>query len=175
MPQNILFYPSPALLNTPNIFTQNNTFTRIVVGSPTGGFQGPGSINAQALYINGVPVVSSGFAIVVLTFNNQATSISSANLVASPTPAYLYQISFYLTTTQVGTAGTVTVTFSWNDGASQSYTSATVDLTATGPGAQVSGSVFVKCTAGAIQYATTVAGATGSPQYNLEIRAQPLG
>lgn len=103
----------------------------------------------------------------------QTASISATNLVVSPTATSLYKISYYLNETTAGTSGTVTVTFSWNDGASQSVTSATVTFGTLG--AYASGVIVVKATSGAIQYSTTVTSPVGSPAYSLDIRVLPLG
>jgi hypothetical protein len=57
------------------------TFASLVVGTPTGGNEGPGSINAQSIFINGV-AVSAGPAgpNTAIQFNNGGVFGGSANL-----------------------------------------------------------------------------------------------
>ena len=86
----------------------------------------------------------------------------------------LYTLAYYVNVTTAGTAGTVTLTLTWNDGAAQTFTTPTVALNTLG--AFTSGTQVIKATGGASpQYSTTVTGATGSPQYSVDIRAIPLG
>lgn len=102
----------------------------------------------------------------------QPGSISATNLVATPVTTALYEISYYLNDTTAGTSGTVSLTITWNDGASQTFTSSSVTFGTTG--AFISGAIVVKATSGAIQYATTVTSAIGSPAYSLDLRVKQL-
>ena len=102
----------------------------------------------------------------------QTSSIGATNLVATPVTTSLYAVHYYLNDTTAGTSGTVSVTITWNDGASQTFTSANVTFGVLG--AYVSGMVVVKATSGAIQYSTTVTSAVGSPAYSLDLRVVPL-
>ncbi len=102
----------------------------------------------------------------------QTSTISGTNLVATPVTTSLYEITYYLNDTTAGISGTVSVTITWNDGAAQSVTSANVTFGILG--AYVSGVIVVKATSGAIQYATTVTSAVGSPVYSLDIRVKQL-
>lgn len=129
------------------------------------------TVNVQGV----ITAISSGSNVATQSLSGQTASISTTNIVASPNATQLYQINFYMTTTAAGTAGTVILTVAWNDGAAKTFQTMTVDLSATGNGSFVSGSILVKCTSGSISYTTTVVGATGSPQYGLDIRAVTLG
>jgi hypothetical protein len=102
----------------------------------------------------------------------QAATIAATNLVATPVTTALYEITYYLNDTTAGTSGTVSLTITWNDGGSQTFTSSNVTFGTLG--AYVSGTIVVKATSGAIQYATTVTSAVGSPAYSLDIRIKQL-
>ena len=107
-----------------------------------------------------------------VSLTGQTTSISATNLSGHPVANALYRVEYYLNCTAAGSAGTVTVTITWNDGTSETITLSSLTLSAQG---SVSGDLLVKPTSGAIQYSTTVTGAMGSPQYSLDIRVLPLG
>jgi hypothetical protein len=102
----------------------------------------------------------------------QAATIAATNLVATPVTTALYEITYYLNDTTAGTSGIVSLTITWNDGAAQSVTSSNVTFGTLG--AYVSGVIVAKATSGAIQYATTVTSAVGSPAYSLDIRVKQL-
>jgi hypothetical protein len=102
----------------------------------------------------------------------QAITIAATNLVAAPVTTALYEITYYLNDTTAGTSGTVSLTITWNDGAAQTFTSSNVTYGTLG--AYVSGTIVVKATSGAIQYATTVTSAVGSPAYSLDLRVKQL-
>lgn len=92
----------------------------------------------------------------------QTASIATANFIAVP-PAGMYEVCLYLTVTTAGTGGTVLGTIGWTDsGGAKTLASSTAALTG-------SNSTQVcqrfESTASAITYATTVAGATGTPAY----------
>jgi len=111
---------------------------------------------------------------VSVALSAQTASITATNVVASPTSTYLYEMSYYMTVSTAGTAGTCFLVFAWNDGAAQTFSTETIDLSSTGAGSFISGKLVVKSSS-SITYATTVTGATGSPQYSLNIRSLPLG
>jgi hypothetical protein len=102
----------------------------------------------------------------------QTNTIAATNLVAVPVTTALYEITYYLNDTTAGTSGTVSLTITWNDGAAQTFTSSNVTYGTLG--AYVSGTIVVKATSGAIQYATTVTSAVGSPAYSLDLRVKQL-
>jgi hypothetical protein len=102
----------------------------------------------------------------------QPNTIAATNLVAAPVTTALYEITYYLNDTTAGTSGTVSLTITWNDGAAQTFTSSNVTYGTLG--AYVSGTIVVKATSGAIQYATTVTSAVGSPAYSLDLRVKQL-
>ena len=56
--------------------TLPGTFTAIVVGSPTGGNQGVGSINAQSIYINGTSI-STGAALLIANNLSELTGTAA--------------------------------------------------------------------------------------------------
>jgi Pectate lyase superfamily protein len=105
----------------------------------------------------------------------QSVSIGTTNLF--PTNTYvagLYRLNYFLDTTTAGTGGTVTVTLNWTGHAhAETFTSPTVSLTAAG--ANSLGAVVTYMDSGTMPtYSTTVAGATGSPLYALNIRMEKM-
>ena len=104
----------------------------------------------------------------------QTAAISATNLVTAAV-AGLYEVTVDLIVTTVGTAGTVSGTIAGNNGsAAFSQTTGTASLTALG--AEVSQTFTLYSAAGQnITYATTLAGATGTPQYAARIRVEYLG
>src|SRR5208282_1382762 len=102
----------------------------------------------------------------------RTATIAATNLVTTPVTTALYEITYYLNDTTAGTSGTVSLTITWNDGAAQSVTSSNITFGTLG--AYVSGVFVVKATSGAIQYATTVTSAVGSPAYSLDLRVKQL-
>jgi hypothetical protein len=103
----------------------------------------------------------------------QTGSISAQNF-ANTTTGKLYRASIYANTTTAGSGGTVTVTISWNDGAAKTYTTATADLTATTNAGMVQDAVVIYIASGTPTWATTVAGAAGSPQYSVNVTLERL-
>lgn len=112
----------------------------------------------------------------VATTANVQNGFANASL--GPTTLYsangnfLYEITYNLVTVSAGTAGTVTFTLTWNNGAAQTFTTSAVALATLGN--YVSGSIILKST-GTPQWSTTVAGALGGPFYSIDIRVVPLG
>lgn len=155
-----------SLIINPNGLTLDGSSSNLSI-PPTGGFYitTDGS-NYFSVRGNITPAPS-----VALTA--QTGSISSTALVAAPITTNLYQVSYYLNDTVAGTSGSVTLTITWNDGASQTFTSSTLNFGTLG--AFVSGTLIVKATSGAINYSTTVTSPVGSPQYSVDIRVLPLG
>lgn len=131
----------------------------------------------QITRYNGVALTNNGIPSQVGSVNltAQTTSIGTANLYASA-PAGIYKINYYLLATTSGAAGTVTVTFTWNDGkATQTITSATVMLTAVTAGHYTNGSIFILSgSAQNITYATTVTGVVDSADYALYATVEAL-
>ena len=101
-----------------------------------------------------------------LNLTAQTASIVTTTLF-TPAADGTYQVNVYCSCTTIGTAGTVTPTIGWrDDSTTQSLNLSSVGLTV--QGTYVQQSIFVKCKSGQpITYATTVAGATGSPQYSM--------
>lgn len=112
----------------------------------------------------------------LVSLTARTASISTTTAITTPTGgAGLYRVIVDMVVTTAGTAGTVTATITTNNGsASFAQTSSTLSLTTLGN--ELSVSFTARCgSATNIQYATTVSGATGSPQYSLNIRAEYLG
>lgn len=82
----------------------------------------------------------------------------------------LFRVSVYLLMTQVGSAGTVKATIIHSDDATNDIATdtATINLNTLGAKALLDQMVEVKA-GGLIKFSTTVAGATGSPQYLLAV------
>lgn len=105
----------------------------------------------------------------------QTASIGATNLMASA-PAGLYRISYYLHTTTAGSAGTVLLALTWNDGVGQTSATSALTLAAVVAGTLNSGQLVIKSASGqAITYTTTVAGVVGNPAYALGIRIERIG
>jgi hypothetical protein len=102
----------------------------------------------------------------------QTSSVGSTN-VTTTAGAGVYKITYYLKTTTAGTGGTVSLTLNWNEGTAMTVTTGTASLSSsTGV---VSGVQVIKAGASStISYATTVSGASGSPQYSLDIAIQQV-
>ena len=107
-----------------------------------------------------------------VSLTGQTASIGATNLLASAT-AGLYRVVWYLRASSAGAAGTCLLTLAWNDGSAQSFTSSTIALSVLG--SALSGTTVLRSAAAqAITYETTVAGAVGDPQYQLDIRIEPM-
>ena len=104
----------------------------------------------------------------------QSASIASTRLcTAASNAAGVYQISAYLLTSTVGSAGTCTLTVAWNDGSASQSTTLTLTLSGTSSKFVI---VPVYLPAGqSISYSTVVSGASGSPTYDLHLRVEYLG
>ncbi len=127
--------------------------------------------NGVALGGIGQPYMPSGG---VVDLTAQTGSVTATNLF-TPSANGLFRVSYYLTTTTAGSAGTVSVTFTWTDEAkAETFTSTALSLSALGALALQQPLVIYAKTTAAIQYSTTVSGATGSPQYSLHIRIEAL-
>ena len=133
---------------------------------------GTASDFSGSLKLTGLNVQGSQTGPYSVSLTAQAATIAATNLVATPVTTALYEITYYLNDTTAGTSGTVSLTITWNDGGSQTFTSSNVTFGTLG--AYVSGTIVVKATSGAIQYATTVTSAVGSPAYSLDIRIKQL-
>jgi hypothetical protein len=133
---------------------------------------GAASDFSGSLKLTGLSVQGSQTGPYSVSLTAQAATIAATNLVTTPVTTALYEITYYLNDTTAGTSGTVSLTITWNDGGSQTFTSSNVTFGTLG--AYVSGTIVVKATSGAIQYATTVTSAVGSPAYSLDIRIKQL-
>lgn len=125
---------------------------------------------------NGVTTAGPGITPVFFTvgLTAQTATIGTTNITTA-CPAGVFSLSYYLKTTTAGSAGTVSLTLSWNDGASVSITTGTASLTSTTSTGLLQGTQLIKCGASTtLSYATTVSGATGSPQYSLDISVEQV-
>ena len=177
---------------TTGIFMSQGQLIGCISGDPSAGITTPFNVGTACDVIScSLSTNASTFPRVPTTFNEtvavpigindgspvkltaQAATIAPTNLVASPVATTVYELAYVIETTTAGSGGTVTLSFTWNNGASQTTTTAIVALNTLG--SFQAGSIFVKAATGAIQYATTVSAATGSPKYSLDIRVLPRG
>jgi hypothetical protein len=129
---------------------------------------------------NGATLAGAGIGAVVYLSERPAQTASIPTVDAYiPFASAFYRVSIYLVTTTAGTGGTVTATFSWNDGTGyQSSTSAAVPLTTVGSyqkfNAQTIHVVGDPNSDGTslIRFYTTVTSATGSPQYAVYVMVE---
>jgi hypothetical protein len=152
------------------------------------GITAGGTRNIKWFDIAGSPVISgnttsSSGVLGASSLTAQTGSVGSTTLLTgTAATAGVYQVMAYIKTTTAGTGGTVKATVAWNDGASQSMdiplvttagVTGTVSLTTLNAFGQ--GSVVVYAAASQnITFTTTVAGATGSPQYAIYVRIMKL-
>lgn len=92
----------------------------------------------------------------------------------TPAAAGLYRVGVYHICTTAGTAGTLATTIGWTDnvGAKTLKPAGDIVLDSTANGA--TGTAFIRATAAAITYATTITGGAGNPQYALYILLERL-
>lgn len=109
-----------------------------------------------------------------ISLTGQTASIGTTNLIASP-EAGLYLGFYALYTETAGSAGTVLLTFAWNDGNTKTVSTGTVNMTLVTFAAGVaSGNQIIRLAAGTpLTYATTVVGNIGA-QYGLKIFAEKI-
>jgi hypothetical protein len=102
------------------------------------------------------------------------TASITATALASSVAAGIYRVTVDMVTTTAGSAGTVTATIASNNGTTAfNQTTNTLSLSATG---ELSTTFTLYSAANQnINYSTTVASATGSPQYAVRFRLEYLG
>lgn len=107
---------------------------------------------------------------------NQTGSIASTTLLnVGPLGAGIYTAFIDVITTTAGSAGSVSVGVSWNNGTtSTGFDSVSFGLSATGEQSALLGN-FYSTFSQPITFATTVVGASGNPIYTLRIRLLYLG
>lgn len=127
---------------------------------------------------NGVATQGNGLAAIyeAVNLSAQTATIGATQLYAVPASgAGQYRVSVSLICSTAGTAGTVTAGIV-NSNGSGAQTQTTSSLSLTGLGNEVSTQFTLYSTSSTnIDYQTTVAGATGSPKYNLNVRLEYLG
>lgn len=136
--------------------------------SVTGSFHG---------VVNGViGSIGGGTSITSVTLLGQTASIGTTTLLAvGAGGAGIYVVYADVIVTTAGTAGTVAVNVSWNNGTTSAGLNSTpFSLTAQGEQAALLGN-FYSTSGQNITYSTSVVGATGSPQYAFRLRLQFLG
>jgi hypothetical protein len=101
----------------------------------------------------------------------QTSSIGSTSLL-TPSANGMFRACYYFSTTTAGSAGTVSLSFTYTDNA-QAETFATSTINLATLGANLGGcQEFYALTSAALKYLTTVSGASGSPQYDLHLRIE---
>lgn len=162
------------------VLDKDNSLPRLTVGTTAG--TGTGNLYIDSLYfgttlsidanrkyanVGGIATTGAhGVAPIVdtATYAGVASSIAAKNLTST---VGLYRITYYLATTTAGTGGSVLATLSYNNGAAQTVTSASVSL-ATTAGAIAQDVVTYYVASGTPTISTTVTGATGSPVYRFD-------
>jgi hypothetical protein len=119
------------------------------------------------------PTAGGGTSAVTLTGQTAGigrTTIINSRLIPG---AGLYRATVSLILTKAGTAGTISATIGWNNGA-LAQSGSTTPLSVTAPlGTEVDGSVlFFSAASQNITYLTTFTGVGGSPQYTVRIRLE---
>lgn len=101
------------------------------------------------------------------------TGSIAATTITTPATDGEYLLTFYIVCTVSGAAGTVAPTFTWEDDAApRTYTPSTISLNAANYRNEV---LTIRAISGVpIQYSTAVAGASGSPEYDLFVNLQRL-
>jgi hypothetical protein len=110
----------------------------------------------------------------LVTLAGQTASIGSTGMF-TPGLSGVYSFVVDLVTTTAGTGGTVTASIITNNGsAAVTQTTSTVSLGTLGTEGSTTFTAYCAATQ-SMNYSTTVAGATGSPQYALRVRMEFLG
>ncbi|MCA0025464.1 MULTISPECIES: hypothetical protein [unclassified Mesorhizobium] len=102
------------------------------------------------------------------------TGAIASTLVQTPKYATRYRVSFFMACTTAGSAGTATLLIQFTDPAAVSRNVSAGVLTLSSTANSIQGSVLVETTGSYINYQTTVAGITGSPQYSLYITVERM-
>lgn len=125
-------------------------------------------LTSGSTWITNTPVVVKDFNPTPINLIAKTTSVVITTIFTPPVDS-TYQVNVYCSCTTAGSAGTITPIIGWKDDTTtQSLSLSAVDLTIQGNYFQQI--IFIKCKAGQpITYATTVTGATGSPQYSLSV------
>lgn len=112
--------------------------------------------------------------IATVSFTGQTAS-KAQTVLYTPAASGLYRANIYHFCSVAGTAGTLDTTIYWTDdtGVTNANPAAQIDLT--GAGNWASGMGFIRSASGTIDYAVTVAGETGSPQYGVYIVLELIG
>lgn len=106
-----------------------------------------------------------------VSLTGQTASIGTT-AITTPTAAGVWDIDVYHVCTTAGTGGTLTTTISWNDGTAARSASPAANISLAGTNFAGGIQCIRGAASNAINYSTTVAGATGSPQYALYIVAR---
>lgn len=108
-----------------------------------------------------------------VSLTGQTSNIASTTIY-TPATAGLYRLSVYALTTTAGSAGVLDVSFNWTDDEQAQSSLMIDDLDLAVDKTAGSNSIFIRSTASAIQYSTTITGGSGSPAYSLFIVAEKL-
>lgn len=98
----------------------------------------------------------------------------AATTIYTPPAAGLYRVSVYQICTTAGSAGTLNSVIGWTDNVGAKTLSPAADVTLTSTANGATGASFIRATAAAITYATTITGGAGNPQYALYICVEKL-
>lgn len=130
--------------------------------------------------LSGSPTPSQGVSSLItassLDLTAQTASIGTTTLYAVPSSgAGLYRVSYSMFDTTSDATAVLTFTAGWNNGtAARSFTTASLALTPSGN--EQAGVIYLRSASSQnITYATSLTGATGSPQYSLSLRVEFLG
>lgn len=173
-------YTTTAFWPAANMFFGTEPGNPTNIGTPNGlsrpnGFYGVMEANGNVYPTNvqntlsAVPAVIGG----AIDLSGQTAAIALTNSTITPYKTGMYRINYYMGITTVGTGGTGSVQFQWNDGAAtQNFVSSTTSLTALG---YIAGSVDAYLIGGTnLAYQTNLTGATGTPAYQLRVRLERL-
>lgn len=161
-------------------FTLNDaalTSGKVPVATTNGRLTDGGATSAELAFLSGVTSAIqtqlNGKTAITTTVSltNQSADIGSTNFTGANI-AGLYQVNYSLQdTTSDLTAGAVTLTIAYTDGAGAATATATQVLTGTG---RVSGTVFIQLASGSISYSTSHTGIFGSAKYALYMTVERL-
>ncbi len=98
----------------------------------------------------------------------------AATTIFTPPAVGFFRVSVYMLCSTAGSGGSLTSVISWTDhvGVKTNSPAGAVDLTATTNG--TTGDVFIRSTAAAITYATTITGGAGNPQYSYHLALEQI-
>jgi hypothetical protein len=143
----------------------------------TTGTNGAATLSGGVLNIPQYSGGSSGFPqqLAAVSLTGQTAAASNGTWF-STTAAGTYRISAYIWTQVAGTAGTIDVDWSWNNGTSTEGSGwvCSTSATTTTPNSVGCSGIFHAPSSANITYNTLLNGVTGSPQYGLDVVLERL-